>query len=196
MNQEALKEKLQVMKNKAKLYTVKVSGAEKYRTHVIKSIVITSSGKIEIFDTFASMKMMGFSYQVNEVWREITPEAKLSYKGHDAYIYIGNRMQPLRFDNESFEVVTAKAFKQTIEDESGEVVEQEALQGLSTTGKGYVYVDPSNFKRILNAKILGELMEREKNFIEKNALLIGLAIVAGLVYMVAKGVFGVDLLAG
>ena len=196
-----LKEKLEILKNRAVKTKIRMRGEKFYKTRVIKALVIDAQGNIVIHDMIASAKKMGFAYQINEIWREINPESKLNFDGHSAYVYIGNCMMPIKFSGKAFMPIeqfikTAKKTTKKVINAEGYEDEIEAYEGIRFKGRGYYFAEPINFKRIMEAKLLGELMTKvdaNKAIINWTIILIGGAIA---IWILFKNVFGIDLLAG
>ena len=117
--------------------------------------------------------------------------------GHDAYFYIGNCMLPLKFDSHSFmPEENLKIVKRKTINKEGEIIYKNGTEGNKIKkGRGYYFVEPMNFKRILEAKILGELTMREQSVMEKNKFLIIMAVILGVLYLILKSQ-GIDVLAG
>lgn len=190
-----IKEKVEILKNKSNVLKLKI--LKRYETFVLKALIINADGHIEVHDMISSAKLSGFAYQINEVWREINPKARLSFGKHSAYMYVGNCMLPLVFDEEAFNPASlSELVKKPIFNIDGEIDEAEAYKGAKLTGRGYFFAEPSNFKRIMGAKLVGELTQKTEDGLKKAVnWIIVLIVIGATIYFIMKSVFGIDILA-
>lgn len=190
-----INKKIEIYKNKTARLKIRLSGKKNFQRIIIKALVVTARGDIQVHDMLESGKYSGFAYQINEVWREINPESRLTYQGHSAYIYIGNCMLPLVFDAKAFNPVMSGLIKKLTVDADGNELTDEAKQGVKLESSGYYFVDPVNFERIMNVRLIGELTTKENDIRKVVNWILIVVVIFGIIYLVAKG-FGIDLLSG
>lgn len=190
-----IKRKIEIFKNRGNVLRIRMLGKDTYETRIMKALVINASGNIQIHNMLASHKLMGFAYQINEVWREINPESRLTYENHPCYIYVGNCMMPIKFEAKAFNPIKTDLVKRKTINEDGEEDEQEAQAGHKLKSSGYYFIEPINFDRILNAKLIGELAVKESGIPTPIKWGLIFIVIGVAIYLMAKTFFGVDLLA-